>query len=155
MQKSHFRSSDFSFGVLNSTIPLTTIVLPLHVIFEVDLATKFAQEGFVQEDPRGVFFALDAGFSVSFAIVGETGRSGIAACRGAAGVGLPGEALLIVLDELTELKESFVLALACEKMECVELTSVLELLPGSLFMAGRIGVDGLMGSGKPLVRRRI
>lgn len=131
------------------------MLLPLHDTFEVDLATKFAQEGFVQEGPEPVFFAMGSGFKVSLANVGETGRFGFVDFRGYTGVGLPGEALLIVLEELTELEESFVLALACEKMECVELTSVLELLPGSRLMAGRIGVAGLVGSGKPLVRRWI
>lgn len=71
--------------------------------------------------------------------------------RGFAVVGLLGETLLTVLEELTELSDS--LGLAREKIECVELISVLELLPGSLLRAGRIGVEGLIGSGKPLVRR--
>jgi hypothetical protein len=63
---------------------------------------------------------------------------------GFAVVGLPGEILRIV-EEVTELAESFVRSLLCENVECAELTRVLELLPGSLGIAGRIGVDGLMG----------
>jgi hypothetical protein len=73
---------------------------------------------------------------------------------GLAVVGLPGEVLRIV-EEVTELADSFVLSLLCEKVECTELIRVLELLPGSLFIVGRIciGVDGLMGRGTRLVRR--
>jgi len=82
---------------------------------------------------------------------GQASRFNSAGLRGLAVVGLLGETLLFVLDELTEVNDS--LGLAREKIECVELTSVLELLPGSLLKAGRIGVEGLIGSGKPLVRR--
>jgi hypothetical protein len=67
-------------------------------------------------------------------------------------VGLLGDVLRIV-DEVTELADSFDLSLLCENVEWMELTSVLELLPGSLFIAGRIGVEGLMGRGTRLVRR--
>jgi len=68
-------------------------------------------------------------------------------------VGLGGDLLRIVA-ESTELAESFVLILARENVEWTELTSVLELLPGSRgVMAGRIGVDGRIGSGKLLARR--
>lgn len=90
---------------------------------------------------------------VSFAKVGEVGISSLTDSRGFAVVGLGGDALRIVPVELIELKDSFILGLAREKVECDELTSVLELLPGSLLRAGRIGVEGLIGSGKPLVRR--
>jgi len=67
-------------------------------------------------------------------------------------VGLPGESLRIV-EEVTEFADSLVASLLCEKTECTELISVLELLPGSLFIAGRIGVDGLLGIGTRLGRR--
>ncbi len=70
---------------------------------------------------------------------------------GFAVVGLPGEILRIV-EEVTELADSFVRSLLCENIECTELTNVLELLPRSLGIAGRIGVDGLMGSGTRLMR---
>lgn len=149
------RLSGFPFRRLELGCPVHHNNFALHDTFEVDLATKFAQEGFGQEDPEPVFFAIASGFIVSFARVGDSGKSAFADCRDFAGVGLPGEALLTVIEELTELEESFVFVLACENMECVELTSVLELLPGSLFMAGRMGVEGLIGSGKPLVRRWI
>jgi hypothetical protein len=78
-------------------------------------------------------------------IAGET--------TGFAVVGLPGEILRIV-EEVTELADSFVRSLLCENVECteLELTRVLELLPGSLGIAGRIGVDGLLGIGTRLVR---
>lgn len=69
-----------------------------------------------------------------------------------AAVGLPGEVLRIV-EEVTELADSFVLSLLCEKVECAELIKVLELLPGSLVIAGRIGVQGLTGRGTRLGRR--
>ena len=78
-------------------------------------------------------------------ITGET--------TGFAVVGLPGEILRIV-EEVTELADSFVRSLLCENVECteLELTRVLELLPESLDIAGRIGVDGLMGRGTRLER---
>ena len=66
-------------------------------------------------------------------------------------VGLPGEALRIV-EDATELAESFVFSLLCEKVECTELVRVLELLAGSLLIVGRIGVEGLVGRGNPLGR---
>jgi len=88
-------------------------------------------------------------------MIGEAGTSKFAKLRGIAVVGLQGDTLLTVLDELTELEESSVLGLTREKIECVELTSVLELLPGSRLRAGRMGVEGLTGSGKQLVRRWI
>jgi hypothetical protein len=66
-------------------------------------------------------------------------------------VGLPGEVLRIV-EDATELAESFVFSLLCEKVECTELIRVLELLPGSLLIVGRIGVEGLTGRGTRLGR---
>ena len=66
--------------------------------------------------------------------------------------GLSGDMLLTV-KESTELADSLLRTLAREKVECMELTSVLDELPGSLFKAGRIGVEGLTGSGTRLARR--
>jgi hypothetical protein len=66
--------------------------------------------------------------------------------------GLPGDILLAV-KESTELTDSLLLKLARENIECIELTSVLDELPGSLFIAGRIGVEGLTGRGTRLARR--
>lgn len=67
--------------------------------------------------------------------------------------GLPGDVLRMV-SESTELADLLLSTLARENVECTELTSVLEVLPGSRFMIGRIGVDGLTGSGTLLGRRK-
>jgi hypothetical protein len=66
--------------------------------------------------------------------------------------GLSGD-MLRTVKESTELADSLLRTLAREKVECMELTSVLDELPGSLFIAGRIGVEGLTGSGTRLARR--
>jgi hypothetical protein len=68
-------------------------------------------------------------------------------------VGLSGDTLLKV-PELTLLVDSFVFTEALEKTECIELTNVLELLPGSLPKAGLMGVDGLTGRGTRLLLRK-
>jgi len=66
--------------------------------------------------------------------------------------GLSGD-MLRTVKESTELADSLLRTLAREKVECMELTSVLDELPGSLFITGRIGVEGLTGSGTRLARR--
>jgi hypothetical protein len=66
-------------------------------------------------------------------------------------LGLFGDALL-PLRVSTELNDSWVSSLARENVECIELTSVLELLPGSRVQGGRIGVEGLDGTGRKLLR---
>jgi hypothetical protein len=118
---------------------------------EVDLATIFAHEGFVT---RSTPFVSTFLFNFPFVNVEEEGTTAsiIGDATGLAVVGLPGDVLRMV-DEATELADSFVLSLLCEKVEWTELISVLELLPGSRFIAGRIGVEGRMGRGTRLVRR--
>lgn len=119
--------------------------------YEVDRATKFAHEGFVTWFAP---FVSTFPFTFPFVNVGEEGAfaSITGDAKGLAVVGLLGDVLRIV-EEVTELVDSFVLSLLCEKVEWAELISVLELLPGSLLIAGRIGVEGLMGRGTRLVRR--
>lgn len=116
---------------------------------EADLTT-LAQEGF---DACVGFCSLASLIVFPFVTTGETGSLTFMTGEegGFAVVGLSGDELLRVL-ESTELYDSLVCTLLWEKVECTELTRVLELLPGSLLYAGRIGVEGRIGTGSPLGR---
>jgi len=116
---------------------------------EADLTT-LAQEGF---DAWVGLCSLTSLVVSPFVTTGET--NGLTFMTGEEGgfavVGLSGDELLMVVSS-TELNDSLVWRLLRENVECAELTRVLELLPGSLLYAGRIGVDGRLGTGSPLGR---